>query len=291
MFSLSKKLVSCLLVFSMLLTLATGVAASAATGKVNGNGVNFREKPSLDSKVIKVLNKGKKVKLLDKTKGWYKVKVNGKKGYIKAELVSRISSAKPAYINAGVVNFRKGPSLKAKVLKKLKYGDKLSVIGSKGRWYKVRIGKGRKKKVGYVVKKFVELGSKTSRGSVQRMTKGQQLVAYAKKFVGVKYVYGSADPSVGFDCSGLIYYVYTHFGYSIDRSSSGIADDGRTVSTSDLQPGDLLLYKQHGSYDHVAMYIGGGQMIHAETRSGVNIDPVWDNGYYENCFAKAIRII
>lgn len=93
-------------------------------------------------------------------------------------------------------------------------------------------------------------------------TKGQAIVNTAKKYLGVKYVYGGTTPS-GFDCSGLVKYVFNKNGISVSRTSASQSLQGRKVSTSDLQPGDLLFFAKNGRVHHVGIYAGGGQMIHA----------------------------
>lgn len=94
------------------------------------------------------------------------------------------------------------------------------------------------------------------------------VVAYAKQFLGNPYVYGGSSLTNGTDCSGFTMSVYAHFGYSLNRSSYTQVYNGRSVSMGSLQPGDLLFYNNGGStISHVAIYIGGGQIIHASTES------------------------
>lgn len=98
--------------------------------------------------------------------------------------------------------------------------------------------------------------------------KGAAVVAYAKQFLGNPYVWGGASLTHGTDCSGFTMSVYAHFGYGLNRSSYTQVYNGTSVSMSNLQPGDLLFYKYNGStISHVAIYIGGGQIIHASTES------------------------
>lgn len=111
------------------------------------------------------------------------------------------------------------------------------------------------------------------------------VVAYAKKFLGNPYVYGGSSLTNGTDCSGFTMSVYAHFGYSLNRSSYTQVYNGRSVSMSSLKPGDLLFYKYGGStISHVAMYIGGGQIIHASTeKTGIII-----GGMGSPCAARRI---
>ncbi|MDO4939204.1 MAG: NlpC/P60 family protein [Lachnospiraceae bacterium] len=89
------------------------------------------------------------------------------------------------------------------------------------------------------------------------------LVAYAKQFLGNPYVYGGTSLTNGCDCSGFTMQVYKHFGISIPRNSSAQAASGTSINESDAQPGDLYFYDSGGTINHVAIYIGGGQVIHA----------------------------
>lgn len=115
-------------------------------------------------------------------------------------------------------------------------------------------------------------------------TTGQQIADYAVQFVGNPYVYGGTSLTNGADCSGFVQSVYKHFGYSLPRVAADQANAGTKVSTKNLQPGDLLFY--HG-YGHVAIYIGGGQVVHASTvKTGIKI-----SNYDYSPIDKAVRIV
>lgn len=111
------------------------------------------------------------------------------------------------------------------------------------------------------------------------------VVSYAKQFLGNPYVWGGSSLTNGTDCSGFTMSVYAHFGYSLNRSSYTQVYNGRSVSMSALKPGDLLFYKYGGStISHVAIYIGGGQIIHASTEeTGIII-----SGMGSPCAARRI---
>lgn len=101
----------------------------------------------------------------------------------------------------------------------------------------------------------------------------QHLVDYALQFVGNPYRAGGNDPHTGADCSGFTRYVMQHgAGISLQRTSSGQATQGRTVSAAEMQPGDLVFYGNGSRVNHVAMYIGNGQIVHASTyKTGIKV--------------------
>lgn len=100
------------------------------------------------------------------------------------------------------------------------------------------------------------------------------VVAYAKQFLGNPYVYGGTSLTNGADCSGFTMSVFAHFGISTGRNSRDQAAKGKEVAVSAVQPGDLLFYASGNYINHVALYIGNGQVIHASTaKSGIKISP------------------
>ncbi len=103
----------------------------------------------------------------------------------------------------------------------------------------------------------------------------QQVVEYALQFVGGPYRYGGSDPHTGVDCSGFTRYVMQNgAGVSLNRSSSSQATQGRAVSAAEMQPGDLIFYGNGSRINHVALYIGDGQVVHASTeRTGIKTSP------------------
>ncbi len=112
-----------------------------------------------------------------------------------------------------------------------------------------------------------------------------QVVREALKYVGVRYVWGGASPSGGFDCSGLTMYVYGQFGVSLPHRSLYQASYGTAVSREELLPGDLVFF--YTPISHVGMYVGGGLMINAP-RQG---DLVTIEDAFRPEFVKARRLL
>ena len=96
---------------------------------------------------------------------------------------------------------------------------------------------------------------------------GADVASFACQFVGNPYVYGGSSLTNGTDCSGFVMSVYAQFGVSLPHSSSALRSVGYGVSTSEMQPGDIVCYS-----GHVGIYIGGGQIVHASNRrDGIKI--------------------
>lgn len=110
---------------------------------------------------------------------------------------------------------------------------------------------------------------------------GNAVLEAAAELVGIPYVYASADPAVGFDCSGFVSYVYAQVGISLPRSSSAYQNLGTRIADEDIQPGDI-----HWHPGHVAIYAGDGMIIEANSPGTVvefkpmRTDARWNSGYY-----------
>ena len=107
----------------------------------------------------------------------------------------------------------------------------------------------------------------TTDSSASDSSLGQQIADYAVQFVGNPYVYGGSSLTNGTDCSGFTMSVMANFGIGLARTAADQAYGGTSVAISDIQPGDLLFYSDGSGISHVALYIGGGQIVHAATES------------------------
>lgn len=110
-------------------------------------------------------------------------------------------------------------------------------------------------------------------GAVASATRNA-VVAYAKQFLGNPYATAGTNLTTGTDCSGFTQAIFSHFGITIGRSSRDQAAKGKEIAVDAVQPGDLLFYASGNYINHVAIYIGGGQVIHSSNpRTGVVISP------------------
>ncbi len=115
---------------------------------------------------------------------------------------------------------------------------------------------------------------------------GLEIVRYAKHLLGAPYRYGGTSPRSGFDCSGFVRYVYSHFGISLPHSSFGDLVEGRRVGRSALHPGDLVFFDGAG---HVGIYVGNEHFIHApHTGTVVSISTM--SGWYSTRYVGARRL-
>lgn len=277
------------------LTVVMAVGASAAyegVGIVTGDVVNLRSEPNTNCQVLSKTTKDEVVLVVEKASdGWYKVDYCTIQGYISADWLD-VSDDYNAPLCYGKVdtdgtslNMRSAPSTSGSKIASIPSGTVVAVDGMQDGWFKVKYSG----KAGYVSGEYIlavtkdgtrkDTGGAAASGSAQVSSDlGQQIVAYAKQFLGVPYVYGASGPN-SFDCSGYTKYVYAKFGYSLTRSAASQLSDGVAVSLDDIQVGDLICWRKYGSSraaTHVGIYIGNNQYIHASSSGSVRIN---DMGY------------
>lgn len=187
------------------------------------------------------------------------------------------------YVTGGTINVRSGPGTEYERVTTVSTGKKITILGTADGWSLVSFGG----TTGYI------LGDYVAEGEPPVSSVGEQVAAMAAQYLGVHYVYGGSSPS-GFDCSGLTMYLYKQFGYSLPHTASGqYANCGYKVSRSELQPGDLVFFSSPssgGSINHVAIYIGNGQIIHARYSVGKVYTNSLSESYYSTYYAGAVRI-
>lgn len=116
-------------------------------------------------------------------------------------------------------------------------------------------------------------------------------VELARTLLGIPYRWAGADPAKGFDCSGLVYYVFNQLQVRIPRMQRDLFKSAEQVGRSDLQPGDLLFFNTFARLSHVGIYIGEGRFIHAPRRGhNVSIESL-DSKYYQGRYAGARRVM
>ena len=119
------------------------------------------------------------------------------------------------------------------------------------------------------------------------------LLAEAHRTIGVRYKYGGETPREGFDCSGLMQFIYKNAnGISLPRTAAEQSRSSRTISFNEMRPGDLIFFRTSGSsVNHVGIYTGRGQFIHAASGGAkVSVDNL-SRPYWQQRFVKFGRIL
>ena len=185
------------------------------------------------------------------------------------------SADQPAYTTADILNVRSQPSMSAPIVAQYTYGTNVTVVGSYDVWYQIRFNSG----YAYVHSDYIKIADQTQQYG---QTMGQQVVDYAKRFIGTPYVYGGSTPS-GFDCSGFVKYVYSQFGVNLNRIAADQSKNGYAVATADMIPGDIICFANYGGsgyIGHVGIYVGNGMFIHSpRTGYTVCIESLYSTSY------------
>jgi len=273
--------------------------------------VNLRKKASTSSTVLAKLKLNNEVIILEKVNStWTKVEYDGITGYVSTDL---LSSKKVEEKEDSSSTSRDGQTLSRdedveETTKKEETTNKDTAVKEESTLNKEQeketttnkedkkeeTSKDTEIKQEENTKKEENESSKNETTTTSK-TKGEEIVEYAKKYLGYDYVLGGATPKNGFDCSGFTSYVYKQFGYTLSRTSTDQAKNGKEVSKSDLQPGDLLIFKNQAltKIGHVGIYIGNNKMIHAsEPGVGVVITDLDARGYnYNKRYVTARRMV
>ena len=283
-------------------TMALNQYDNLVISKVN-NYLNIRKEPSTDSSanIIGKFPSKAAGEILETVDGWYKIKSGSITGYITADpqYVAVGQEAKDLAVGAASLmaivttdrlNVRAEPNTDAKIWTQISKEERYNVVSQLDGWVEIELDTGdgdggesadnayistrdNNVEVRYALNeaiKFSPLEEKANQSASLR----SQVVNYALQFVGGRYVWGGNDPHTGADCSGFVRYVLSHVaGVGLPRTSREQAKAGRSIKSSEMRPGDLIFYtNSKGTVNHVAMYIGNGQIVHAASRrSGIKI--------------------
>lgn len=254
--------------------------------------------------------------LEDAKDGWYKVNYECVEGYMSAEYLNVSDKADgdlgygKVEADGSVLNMRSGPGTSYDRTKKIPDGTVVKLVGMDSGWFKIEY----KDTQGYVSSDYIAICAEKADspaaaqyetpqargqnstgvwGNGVSTTTGLQVVEYGKSFLGAPYVYGGNGPDC-FDCSGFTKYVYSHFGYSINRTASNQMKNGVAVSSDQLQAGDLIFFRNPGDNkpaSHVGIYIADGKFVHASSdRYVVEIDTLYSS-YNSRTYVGARRLL
>lgn len=196
-----------------------------------------------------------------------------------------------ATVTADGLKLRGQASTESEVKGMVAYGEELEVLAEEEGWVKVAYGE----EIAYVSADYVSVGKKLKTAlNMTEFLYGEgvsdvrvELCEYAKQFIGNPYVWGGTSLTNGADCSGFVLSVYKKYGISLPHSSRAQANMGTEISMSEAKPGDLVFYAKGGRINHVAIYIGGGQVCHASSpKTGIKV-----SGAYYRTPCKVVRLI
>ena len=293
-------------------------------GFVTASALRLRSGPDTSSTTITSASTNEVVVILGRSGQWYHVLYNLTEGYMHSSYlrVAKVENVELGYgeVNFTSVNMRSGPSTSYSRIGISSKGDKAYIIGINNGWYKViwndticyirsdyltlteapyenrtsaksPLFFRRGKSTGTTVSVATLKASVNYSLSTNTASKAQQIIATAKKYIGVPYVWGGESPS-GFDCSGLIQYVFKQHGISLNRTVVTQYQHGYAVAKSDLQPGDLVFFQNTYTtgLSHIGIYIGNGQFIHASSSQGVTLSSL-SNSYWTSHYHSARRIL
>lgn len=252
---------------------------------VSGN-LNVRKEPSTSSALNGKMKGGSACEIIEITDGWAKVKSGEVEGYVSLDYLLTGAAAKikarelvnvVAKVNVDALKVRDDASLDGAVLTQVPQNEELDYVETVGEWVKVNIDGNE----AFVFGEYVDVIQKLDTAiTMQELKYGEgvtnlrvDLVEYAKQFIGNPYVWGGTSLTKGADCSGFVQSVFKKFDIKLSRTSRTQAGDGKKISASDLQPGDLIFYaNSSGTINHVAIYIGNSQVVHASSpKTGIKI--------------------
>lgn len=214
----------------------------------NTDGVNVRTEPNTNSSIYTQISNSERFLVADQQDGWVKIEIDDQDAYLSSDYVDVKYGLEEAIKYTPVVEVADTSSKNDS-----KNSSKNSSKNNSGKKNSANDG---------------AAGSKS--GSVS--SKRAQIANYAVQFVGNRYVYGGTSLTNGTDCSGFTMSVMAKFGVSLPHNSGAQSGSGKSITSSQMRPGDLVFYSGSGGINHVALYIGNGQVCHASNaRSGIKI--------------------
>lgn len=269
---------------------------------VESGNLNVRATASTDGKLVGKLPKDAACEIIDSSDGWAHISSGEVDGYVSLDYLltgpdARIKAGELAHTVAIAgtdgLNVRREPNTTSEIVTQVGEGEEMEYVGETlDGWVQISIDG----EDAYVSKEYVTVEEKLDTAiTMTELLYGQgvsdlrvDLVEYAKQFLGNRYVYGGVSLTKGADCSGFVMSVFKHYGISLSHSSRAQANEGTKISASELEPGDLIFYGNgRGSINHVAIYIGGGQVIHASSpKTGIKI-----SNYKYRTPVKYVRVI
>lgn len=262
--------------------------------------LNIRAIAAEDGRLVGKLPRNAACEVIDTDDTWAHIKSGSVEGYVSLDYLLTGVPAKfkaeelavtVAKVTTDSLKVRAEANTDSEVITLVAMGEELEVAAVEGDWVKVLLDDDEV----YVSAEYVEVSAEL--GTAVTMTEllyGQgvsdvrvDVCQYAKEFIGNPYVWGGTSLTKGTDCSGFVMRVFQKYGVKLPRNSRAQANCGTTIKVSEAKPGDLIFYAKGKTINHVAIYIGNGQVVHASSpKTGIKIS----NISYRTPF-KAVRIL
>lgn len=262
--------------------------------------LNIRAIAAEDGRLVGKLPRNAACEVLDTDDIWAHIRSGSVEGYVSLDYLLTGVPAKfkaeelavtVAKVTTDSLKVRAEANTESEVITLVAMGEELEVAAVEGDWVRVLLDDDEV----YVSAEYVEVSAEL--GTAVTMTEllyGQgvsdvrvDVCQYAKEFIGNPYVWGGTSLTKGADCSGFVMKVFQKYGVKLPRNSRAQANCGTAIKVAEAKPGDLIFYAKGKTINHVAIYIGNGQVVHASSpKTGIKIS----NVSYRTPF-KAVRIL
>uniref|UniRef100_UPI002628B088 C40 family peptidase n=1 Tax=uncultured Clostridium sp. TaxID=59620 RepID=UPI002628B088 len=211
------------------------------------------------SDVIGSLNNGTEVNIVGQNSNWYELVYNNQNVWVPKSRVNTVVGENETetvdFNGLSYTDIMNGPTWDTSVAGTLSDGTSVQVIGQANGWDEIQYNGN----TAWIPEMRVTTPSNWSAQQNENMQqKIQDIISYGEQFIGTPYVWGGESPS-GFDCSGLMQYIFANYGVNLPRTAAAQQQCGTPVSQGNLQPGDLVFWGEPAY--HVAVYIGNGQIL------------------------------
>ena len=251
---------------------------------LEGN-LNVRKTPSTDGSIVGKMTNNAACEILGEENGFYQITSGNVEGYVSKDYILTGEDAlklaqqevrEMATVTTEALRVREEASTDSRTLAVVNKEDDFLVVEKLDGWIKIEVDDYQ----GYISADYAEVAMKLKTGNTMKeLTFGNgisntrvELVNYALQFLGNRYVWGGESLTKGVDCSGYTMKVYQKFGISLPHYSVSQPNYGKKISRDEIRPGDLIFYGNGKRINHVAIYIGNGQVVHASNpRDGIKI--------------------
>lgn len=240
-------------------------------GYIAGSNVRFRSGPGVDYDILGTFQYGNSIYITGFSGDWTAGTANGKSGFVSSRYVREGTYSAPSQPAASA------PAASSEASANAAEAAPLSALPEAGSADSTPVQN--------------ESSAPQQQEAVSYVpVTGQQIADLAASYTGSRYKWAGTDPEEGFDCSGLVWYVYHCYGITVNRTAAGQATNGVSVAKADARPGDILCFYSGSEISHSGIYIGDNKFVHAaSSATGVVVTEL--TGYYADRGYEVKRII